>query len=465
MKRKRIDLFQERQIITYMIINSDFLRRIVPVVKPKYFESIYGRLVSEWVIEYFNEFKEAPEKHIQDIYNRKSKFIREEEEVEIVKEFLLQLSKDWEKQKKIQNIDFVIKNSIHFLKIRSIFLLKNKLESALLDSDPLGAESEIANFSRVESSATEGISILKDDRKICAAFLSEEEYMFSFPGVLGEIIGPFMRGDLAAFLAFAKRGKTWWQWYVGQLAMYFGFKVVFFTLEMTENQIIRRGWISLTAQSRKSMELNIPYFSKIDEEDEKSKWEVLFKKEKKEGVDLPNIKKLQQHFRKQFRSGGIKIIPLLAYSATVEDIEAHLDNMYYYEEYIPDVVIIDYADIIAPSKSWNEYRHQIDDIWKKLRRIAQERNILMVTASQAGRRASKKDATEETIVEDIRKIAHTSKMVSINSDLEDQKLSACRIAQLAERDGRRNYRQALVLQCLSIGRPYLDSRYNDEVER
>jgi len=36
-----------------------------------------------------------------------------------------------------------------------------------------------------------------------------EEYMFRFPGVLGEVIGDFARGDLVAFLGFANRGKTW----------------------------------------------------------------------------------------------------------------------------------------------------------------------------------------------------------------------------------------------------------------
>jgi replicative DNA helicase len=141
-----------------------------------------------------------------------------------------------------------------------------------------------------------------------------------------------------------------------------------------------------------------------------------------------------------------------------------LDNLYYYNNFIPDVIVIDYADILAPSRGVKgEHRHIIDDIWKKLRRLAQERSALVVTASQAGRASLNRDVSEEHIAEDIRKLAHVAKMMSINKSKEDDKINAVRIEQLAERDGNRNPRKALVLQCLEIGRSYIDSRYADEI--
>lgn len=465
MKKRRIDLFQERQIITNMITNTEYLRRIRPIVKSKYFKSVYAKYVSEWILEYYDEFKESPGKDIQNLYHRKVKYINNMDDADLVSEFLLKLSKDWEKRSKIQNIDFSVKNSLSYLKLRSLILVKDKLELAIQNNEPLKGEQEIANFSKLETNDSDSINIFQDTGAICSAFLDDNEIMFSFPGVLGEVVGPFMRGDLISFLAFAKRGKSWWMMYLSQLAVYYGFKIAFFNLEMVKNQFLRRTWTGLVAQPRKDMDLKIPYFEEIKGEDSKFKWEVSFKEERRSGVNTSNIAKDQKAFKRQCRSGEMKMVPLPAFSATVEDIEAHLDNMYYYEEFIPDVIVVDYADIIAPSAGNREYRHQIDGIWKRLRRMAQERDVLLATASQAGRAASKNDASEENIAEDIRKVAHVSKLISINQDELDREQSAVRIGQLAERDGKRNWKQALVLQCLEIGKPYLDSRYVEEVER
>ena len=38
-----------------------------------------------------------------------------------------------------------------------------------------------------------------------------------------------------------------------------------------------------------------------------------------------------------------------------------------------------------------------------------------------------------------------------------------KVKQLAIREGEREFRQAICLQCLSIGRPVLDSYFDDEV--
>jgi len=463
MKRKKIDLFQERQIIINMIVSTRFLKEISNIVQPKYFKSQYGKLISRWILEYWNEFKIAPGKQIQNIFYQKGTFIQDEDDREDVSDFLSFLSKEWEEIEKEQNIDFLIKNAIHYLKIRSLEILKDKLESSIIEGNPLKGEQNIIEYNRVEKISGIGVSLLKDSSAIISAFLEENEIMFKFPGVFGEVCGLFLRGDLVSFLAAAKKGKTWLQLYIGETAAAYGYKTIIFTLEMTQNQILRRGWQLLVGMPRISGSILIPRFEKTNT-DKKKRWKVIMSKKKKKGVNVSNIEKEQKKLKTIFRSGDLKIVTLPAYSATIEDLEAYLDNFYYFENYVPDVIIVDYADIVAPSKySRSDYRQQIDVIWKKLRRMAQERNALVITASQAGRAAFHKDAKEENIAEDIRKIAHVSKMIAINKSKADEKIKAVRIEQLAERDGRRNYKQALVLQCLEIGRPYLDSKYVDEV--
>ena len=458
MKRESINLQDERKILTNMILSTDFLREISTLIKPHLFESAYAKLVSGWVMDYFEQYKTAPEKNIQDIYQQKRDSIQDEEENETVAEFLKRLSNE-AAEYRIQSVDYSINSAIKHLKLKSLERLKEQLAGFLIEADPLKAEQAIANYTRIERPEGEGVALFHDSAGVINAFLMEDELLFKFPGALGHVAGGFLRGDLVAWLGFAKRGKTWWMWFTAQVAMNHGLKVLFVTLEMTKRQMTRRAWQSMVGQPKEDKDITIPQFESVGD----SKWTVSAIVEHRTGVDPSLIPEKQKKFRRLLRGGDVRIEAFPAYSATVEDIVAHLDNLYYYDNYTPDVVIIDYADIIAPTENRMDYRHQLDSIWKKLRGLAQSRNILIVTASQSGRGGSTKDAKEEDVAEDIRKLAHVSKMLVINRLPEESKKGIVRIAQMAEREGSTSYEQAVVLQCLDIGRPYMDSHLRSEV--
>jgi len=471
MKVKEIDASIERQIVTQAITSTKFLREVSLVLKPLYMKSSYAKIVLSWVLEYWRVYKEAPGKHIQDLYKKNASTIRDEDDTELISEFLLRLSKDYENNDvhpERDNTPFLVDNAVQYLKLRALEGLKDQIDESLLQKNPLKGEQAISNFSRVETPRDKGVSLLDDSAQVASAFLEEEDVLFRFPGILGTSVGlgAFCRGDLIAFLAAPKKGKSWWEWYVGQLALYHGFRVALINLEMTHNQYIRRTWVSLVGQPRRRRETQrvrsvmFPTFYREGEED---KWEVRVEERDYETIDLSSVKKLQSNFRRQFRAGQVRIFTFPAYSATVESIEATLDNLYYYDGFLPDVIIVDYADLIVPSRMYGEYRHQLDEIWKRLRGMAQKRNSLTVTATQAGRAAFTQDASEKDVAEDIRKIAHVGKLISINQTKEEREKGVCRIQQLIERDDRIGGRKIVVLQCLDLGQVCLDSRLESDV--
>ena len=453
MKREIIDMSQERSIIIMMIVSTDFLNQIAPITKSKYFKSRYAQIVSEWIIEYWTEFKEAPEKTIQDVYKTKMKTLHDEEDTESIMQFLKKLSETWEKSSIIQNIDFQIKNTVHYLKIRSLEVLTEEIKECIMLDDPVSGEHKITEYNQIEKQGIKGIRILQDYEPITEAFLNESETIFRFDGALGKVCGSFQRGDLVAFLAAPKRGKSWWQWTLSYMSMFYGKRVVFFSLEMTERQVLRRGWQSITGQTKEPMEVSIPVFIENGEE----KFKIIHKKQKKKGVDISKIQKEQKKLNMYCRGGDVLIKVMPANSVTVDMIEMELDNIYHYNNFLPDIVIVDYADILKASIR-GEYRHQIDHIWKGLRKIAQDRDVLVVSASQATRGALKRDAKMGDIAEDVRKLGHVSKLVAINQSEEDRENQGIRIQLLAERDGPCTTAQAYVLYCYEIGKPCLDSR-------
>jgi hypothetical protein len=460
MKQKKVNLNPERQLVTAMIVSDRFLREIAPVFRITLLKTEYAREVAAWIMEYWEKFKAAPGRDIESIYIHKKKQIHDDDLAENIAEFLTRLSSDWEGNQ-INNIDYLLNSSVTYLKSRSLELLKDQLDDALSTGNVLQAEQALAKYTKIAPATGTGVDLLQDAAEVADAFLGEDEALFKFPGALGEIAGEFNRGDFLAYMGPMKRGKTHHLWYATETGLHYGLNVVFFTLEMTKKQMIRRAWMSLNGSPKKDCEVHIPFF----ERDPDRKWFVKERVEDRKKINLYNITKIQKILRRRFRTGGVKIVPFPAYSATMEDIDAAIDNMIYYDNFIPDVIVIDYLDIVAPSRGFRgEYRHQIDDIWKKARKMAQERNALVVSVTQSDKSTFTNDVAEDNVAEDIRKLAHVTCMLGLSQTKKEAEKGIMRIGQIVARETRKAFNQAVVLYSYDIGRAVIDSRFERDVD-
>jgi replicative DNA helicase len=138
-----------------------------------------------------------------------------------------------------------------------------------------------------------------------------------------------------------------------------------------------------------------------------------------------------------------------------------LDRLEDYEGFVPDVIIVDYFDILAPEDEREIGRDRIDSVWKKGKQIADIRNILLVTASQANRLSiEKKNVKQVHASEDLRKLAHVDCMFSINQMPAEKKRGIMRIGIMAHRHKDFNELEStIILQNLEVGQPLLDSEY------
>jgi hypothetical protein len=432
------------------------------MIRPAYLKASYSREIHKWVEKFYSEFSSAPKQHIKDIYlNNKLSLQDDEETSDNISVLLQSLSKSYEESENI-NISFEITQCVNYLKIRSAELLKEQLEDAISVNDANKIETIVSNYKRVERPTGQGTDILKDTDKIKNALSNEKTNLFTFPGALGELIGPIARGEFACFFGPAGRGKSQWLWYTAETAMKVGCKVLFFTLEMTEDEILKnRAWPSMTGNPKYSKEVSSAYFE-LDESTNKYKIEQ--KEEYKETTNIDDVDKIQKKLRRLYRSGGIKIV-FPSDSLTVEDIDTTLNNLYYYENYIPDIVIIDYADYMAPSKGFksNEYRHTINNVWKGLAGLRLKKNIAIITASHTEVSTFNTDIKINHSSEDKRKNNHISIGIALNQTETEQDTNIMRIAMTKMREGRKTSNQAVCLQCLDLGRPCIDSKMAKEV--
>jgi replicative DNA helicase len=453
LKREKIILDQEKNIITYMIVSTDFLKEIAGIINFNLFESDYAKEVSRWVLEYYLQYKEAPKREIENIYKLKAEKLQENI-AENIFIFLSALSERWE-DKQLQNKNFNIKLALKYFREQSLKKLVKDIELQLNLKKIDNAENLISDFKKIKKIDLDVVDFFKDYKRIQKAFTDEQEKMFKFPGALGECVGDFLRGDLSAFAGAIKRGKSWWLWYSSQIAAKNGWNVLYISLEMPLNQVIKRAYISQVKKSDTLEEFLYPYFENQEDDNDCA---ICTKIIKKSLIKVSEMKNALKQLRVKYRKGNIKLTSLPA-GSDIASIISVLDNLYNYNNFCVDVVVIDYADLLSSKEK--EYRHKIDDIWKNLRALAQQRDIHIITATQGNRNSFNGNIGENSIAEDYRKLAHVSKMIGINRDITDKENKSVRINQIVDRNVE-SMKEATVLQCLEIGQVCITSRFRKE---
>jgi len=450
----RIDLSDERKILSQMILDTQFLSKLNTINTELLFESPYTRTICSWVKEYFSKTKEAPQRNIQEIYFQKKDFIKKESELELITEYLTTLSHDSERWQ-ITNITYSLENAIIYFKLQSLKKLRDQLDDMIANKKITQGENLIAEFNKIRIDNGDSLSLFKDHEKIAEAFDSIDERLFKLPGDLGDQIGPITRGDFIAVMGPPKRGKSFWLLLMAWQAFLQGKKVLFVSLEMVEKQCTRRAWQCFTGAPRRDGMVAIRSFVKHGND-----FQIHEEQQFRKAVDTSPemIQRHQKNFNCISRTGEFEILCLESGQATIGNITQHISNMEYYKNFIPDVVIIDYADIMK-ADTRDENRHNLDDIWKKLRGMAQKRNIAVITASQSNRESAKKGIVSSTdVAEDWRKIGHITKLITLNQSDEEKARGVMRIMSTVQRDEPVTTEEVIVLENRSIGRVYLDSK-------
>ena len=115
-----------------------------------------------------------------------------------------------------------------------------------------------------------------------------------------------------------------------------------------------------------------------------------------------STKKLKELLSNHIGKLTVKRFPSSTVTAT--DISTYMKRLENIKGFVPDVLVIDYADIMRSSNKYNDRRFELDMIYQELRNIGVEFNIPVITATQLNRSAlSKLESggilTEEFIAE------------------------------------------------------------------
>jgi len=517
MKKREVENSLERQILIGMITSNEYLARVAPIYRPEYHEGSMARTVAGWCINFFKDYGKAPHSSIESIFeSHVANSTMSEDTLAAVDTFLRSLSSEYEQSEKF-NLEYLFDKTVSYYRGQSLRHVATNLDALLSQNKIEEAEREILNYRTLAATFTNDQSNnpIYDPEIIQASFEQDSEPLFKYGGAFGRMINPDLcRDSFIGIMAPEKRGKTWILTDIVLTAASQRCNVAFFQAgDMTDHQQIRRIHIRLAGRSHKERYCGTVYVPVHDcrrnqeglcnnhhrrnisegpgydpltsdltveemvnelngyipcdwcrRRSPKSYQPSLWWIEKKITKPLDWREAYKQGLRFKRLMGGrkIKLSSHPNRTLNVGKIKTLLDLWEHMEGFIPDVIVIDYADIMAPESGrlgHAEFRHQQNETWQALRALSQERHCLVITATQADAASYGQESLSlKNFSEDKRKYAHVTSMIALNQTQREKQLGVMRVSQLVVRDDEFDLsRQVYLLQCLQIGRPILGS--------
>ena len=122
-------------------------------------------------------------------------------------------------------------------------------------------------------------------------------------------------------------------------------------------------------------------------------------------------------------------------SASVQTIKNHIEKLKKRGIY-PDIVLVDYADLLRPPRTSGEKRHELEEIYENLRAVAQIYEMPVWTASQTNRGGLNAEViTMESISEAFNKCFVADFIFSLSRTVQDKQSNKGRIFVAKNRNG------------------------------
>ena len=387
--------FQEK-LVQSMFYDRSFFDQMSDVFDPYFLEVKYLRLFYERLSDYRGKFDKHPSVDIM------ASIIKTEMEEE--SEVLQKQVKDYFARivatSQVEDEEYVKVTSLDFCK-------KQKLKEAIMKSVGLLKSSSFDQISEVINQAMKlgldndnGYDYLLDFEE---RFLKRSRNPMTTGWKIVDDItkGGLGKGELGVVIAPTGAGKSMALVHLGAQAIKEGKNVVYYTLELQDTVVAGRFDSCITGVRLQDLfSFKDLIYDQVKELDGK-----LIVKEYP--TKSANVNKLKQHLEKLRRS-----------------------------DFVPDLVLVDYGDLLQPISSYKEKRIELETIYEDLRGMAQEFECPVWTASQTNRSGLNAEVvTMESISEAFNKCFVADFIFTLSRTITDKTNNTGRIFIAKNRNG------------------------------
>lgn len=435
-------------------------------IRPEVWTSDWTRLVAGWIGDHIRRYGSMSIGMLRAVVRERSKDVPDRDTAEAARGLARTLALYYDDHSEsFSDYKFLRDVAMDWLRTRNLEVLRDAVEDALDCGRTQAAEKAVRGYTEVRKVETSSVDLLRDVGKIAASYEDDSGVLFAFPGELGRMTGAFQRGDLFLIMAESGAGKSWMAVQVAYEAFIRGLSVLYVNLEISESQMVRRFYSALCGRPRQDMVVDIPRFS-----DAGGVFEVESSPVHMDGValDPKGVETALRALRMGSNGGRVRLVSEAPRSMTVRDLEHEMDDLREFSNFVPDVLVVDYGDLLRPENPREDKRVQTDEVYLGLRRIALDRNILVVSPTQSNRDGYGKDVRKQNMSENIGNVNHCAVLWGMSHSPKEKEMGITRVRVLKNRDNAEYADPAVCVGSLDIGRIVMDSksrklvRYKDD---
>jgi len=340
----------QTKVIGALLTDRDFLITISESLSDDFFENTSHQWITKEILKYFSKYHTVPSMdalkvEVQKIDNDVLKIA--------IKEQLAQAYRESEQ------------TDIQYIKDEFLGFCKNQqMKKAIVTSADLLGTNDFDSIRQIILNALkvgEVRSIGHEYEKDVETRYREDNRLpvpFPWPVFNNITQGGIGKGELAIIFGNPGGGKSWAIIAMAAHAAKLGFNVLYYTLELSETYVARRIDANL---------LNVPVDKILSHRTE--------------------IEQLVENL-----PGKIKVKEFPSGKTTLDTIEQHIEQLKTQYEFMPDIIFIDYIDLLKNSA--RDRLEGTEDIYTSIRGLARELGLPIVTPSQANRTGANSEIIE-----------------------------------------------------------------------
>ena len=367
----------QTKVISSLLTHKEFLVNIHDIISEEYFDNSAHKWVISEILKYYDKYHTTPSMEVLKVQVKK------------IDNEVLQLSiKEQLKEAYKASDDDLAYVEEEF----SNFCKNQQLKKALLTSVDLlnaGDYDSIRNLvdNALNSGGDKNLG-LEYSKDVESRYREEDRNPIATPWVLFNDLlqGGLGEGDFGLIFGNPGGGKSWTLIALGAHAVQLGFNVVHYTLELGESYVGRRYDACLT------------------------------------GIPVNNIMGFKDQVEKEILElpGNLVIKEYSPGKASISTIESHIQKCIDLD-FKPDLILIDYVDLLRSKRNNRERKDEIDDIYLSTKGLARELKLPIWSVSQVNRAGAKDDVIEgDKAAGSYDKVMITDVAISLSRKKEDK---------------------------------------------
>ena len=429
-----------------MLLDNDALKVIRTLVTTDLFDGTIRQDVCSSIYSFYDKYHKSPTEEFVDYFFSKTKITK----LSTVKQALY--------EKYLDKLCGMNPNKQYVLSQLSDCVQKHAIAKAVLETADLVHKGEYDNIKEIIIAACRN---RVDGQEIGDSFwnyqyVSEQLEEIACPFTIPELnmlLGGYRRQELFLWLAATNVGKSQAMVLEGvKSVLNHGLFGVYYTLEMSKGRIQQRIGMALSGLRReidKGKPLDITYFDGTT-------------------ADFSNRDTVASgnsfHFSKQFykaMGGEILVKEFVGGKCIVDDFHNHLNSVEVLRGRLPDIIFVDDADLVVSDRAYKNSQDEIDRVYVQLRALAKEKNIAVVSASQANRQTyggNVQKVSLKHISKSVGKATTADIIIALCQTDAEEKAGEMRLFGAKVREGRKHF-EIRLKQCFAIGGFALESEF------